>query len=101
MEYYFFAYPGAAHFTSDSPGSNVLDANDPFYPDRNSKAALDPQALAKFGAKHSHLFFIIGRVADTDVDVQAAQHWLDAHYHLIGQMVTKGVTVRLYSTGSG
>ena len=101
MEYYFFAYPGAAHFTPDSPGSNVLDANDPFYPNRNYKAALDPQALAKFGAKHPHLFFIIGRVSNTDPDVQAAQHWLDAHYHLIGQVVSKGVTVRLYSTGFG
>lgn len=102
MEYYFFAYPGAAHFTSDSPGSNVLDANDPFYPNRNYKAALDPQALATFGAQHPHLFFIIGRVPNinTDVDVQAAQHWLDTHYHLVGQFVTKGVTVRLYSTGS-
>jgi mannosyltransferase len=102
MEYYFFAYPGAAHFTSDSPGSNVLDANDPFYPNRNYKAALDPQALAKFGAKHAHLFFIIGRLTNTDdVGVQAAQHWLDAHYHLVGQVATKGVTVRLYSTGFG
>lgn len=99
MEYYFFAYPGAAHFTPDSPGSNVLDANVPYYPNRSYKAPLDPQALANFGAQHPHLFFIIGRITNTDADVQAAQHWLDAHYHLIGQTVTKGVTVRLYSTG--
>jgi hypothetical protein len=28
----------------------------------------------------------------------AAQQWLDSHYHLVDQIVTRTVTIRLYAT---
>ena len=63
---------------------------------------IDPTMLAAYGARHSRIFFIIGRLPDdmAVVRVQAAQRWLDSQYHFIAQIVTRTVTIRLYSTGT-
>jgi mannosyltransferase len=100
LEYYFDAYPGAAHFSADSPGANVLDANSPFHPGVNAQAAVDPTALARFGTRHPRLFFILARLssARTVAQAQAAQQWLATHYQELAQEVTQGVTIRLYRT---
>lgn len=100
MEYYLHAYPGPAHFTSDSPGAFSWANFGPVNPAVGSKAAVDPKALAAYGAKHPRIFFIVGRLAN-DADaarVQAAQNWLDTHYQFISQIVTRTVTIRLYAT---
>lgn len=96
MEYYLHAYPGAAHFTPDAPGAFSWELYDAPNPD----AALDPQALAAYAARHPHLFFITGRIPDDQsaAQVQATVQWLDHHYVLTGQIVTRTVTIRLYRT---
>lgn len=100
VEYYLTAYPTAAHFTSDSPGSFPWAQNDLTGNPGNVRAAVDPQALATFGTHHPRIFFIIGRLSgNTDVALaRAARQWLDTHYHFITQIVTKSVTIRLYGT---
>jgi uncharacterized membrane protein len=100
LQYYFKAYPGAAHFTADSPGSfswaNYDITNDP----GNVYEALNPTALSAFGMHHSRIFFILARIPDKASAAQAAvaQHWLDTHYHLLSIIVTSTVTIRLYLT---
>lgn len=100
VEYYLHAYPSAAHFTADSPGAYSWTNFGPVDPVAGYEAAVDPQALATYGAKHSRLFFIVGRVPDAPsaAKVMAAQQWLDTHYHLVDQIVTRTVTIRLYAT---
>jgi uncharacterized membrane protein len=100
VEYYLTAYPTAAHFTSDSPGSFPWAQNDLTGNPGNVRAAVDPQALATFGTHHPRIFFIIGRLSgNTDVALaKAARQWLDTHYNFITQIVTKSVTIRLYGT---
>ncbi|HEV2661446.1 MAG TPA: glycosyltransferase family 39 protein [Ktedonobacteraceae bacterium] len=100
VEYYLHAYPSAAHFTPDSPGAYSWTNFGPVDPVAGYEAAVDPQALAAYGAKHSRLFFIVGRVPDapSEAKVMAAQQWLDSHYHLVDQIVTRTVTIRLYAT---
>jgi uncharacterized membrane protein len=97
VQYYFDAYPSAAHFTADTPGAfswtNFAAAR--------ADAAVDPTVLAVYGAKHPRIMFIVGRLPDdrAAAKAQAAQQWLDSHYHLVGKLEKTTVTVRLYSTG--
>lgn len=102
VEYYLAAYPSAAHFTADSPGSFSWVNYDLTNHLGNGEPAVDPKALAVFGAHHPRIFYITGRISSgsTAAQAQSAQHWLDAHYHFIAQIVTHTVTVRLYTTGS-
>lgn len=100
VEYYLQAYPSAAHFTSDSPGAFSWTNFGPVNPEAGSGAAVDPTALAQYGAKHPRIFFIVGRLPDTAsaAKAKAAQQWLDSHYRYVDQIVTRTVTVRLYNT---
>jgi uncharacterized membrane protein len=102
VEYYLQAYPTAAHFTADSPGAFSWANFGPVNPNVGSGAAVDPTALAQYGAKHPRIFFIVGRVPDaaSAAKVQLAEQWLDSHYHYVDQVVTHTVTVRLYDTNS-
>jgi mannosyltransferase len=96
VQYYLDAYPGSAHFTADTPGPFSWQAFDSANPD----AAVDPSVLAAFGAKHPRIFFIVGRVRDdaATARAQAAQQWLDSHYHRVGQFEMRTVRVYLYET---
>jgi len=100
IEYYLTAYPSAAHFTADSPGSFPWVQYDLTNHQGNTQLAVDPKALADFGAHHPRIFFITGRLSTstTVAQAQAAQHWLDTHYRFITQIVTKSVVIRLYAT---
>ncbi len=102
VEYYLHAYPSAAHFTDDSPGAYSWNSFGPANPNAGYRAAVDTNALATFGAKHSHLFFIEGRVANETEAAKAktAEKWLDSHYHLLGRIVTPTVTISLYATNA-
>ena len=102
VEYYIHAYPSAAHFTDDSPGAYSWNTFGPGDPHTGYAAAVDTNALAAFGAEHSHLFFIKGRVAnDTEAaQATAAEQWLASHYHLLDRIVTSTVTISLYATNS-
>ena len=95
VEYYLTAYPSAAHFTADSPGSFPWVSYDLTNHLGNAEPAVDPKALAVFGAHHPRIFYITGRISSSSI---AAQHWLDTHYHFIAQIVTHTVTMRLYAT---
>ncbi len=96
VEYYLHAYPGAAHFTEDTPGNFSWTT----FSSRNPDAAVDPATLAAYSKKHPNVFFIVGRLPDdiSAAQAQYAQNWLDTHYHLLAQIVTPTVTVRLYAT---
>src|SRR5437764_6066100 len=96
IEYYLHAYPSTAYFTSDSPGAFSWATFSSARPD----AAVDPTMLASYGAKHPRIFFIVGRLSGNTAvaRAKAAQSWLDNHYHFISQIVTRTVTVRLYTT---
>lgn len=96
VEYYLQAYPGAAHFTNDSPGPFSWQTFESANPD----AAVDPAVLASFGAKHAHIIFIVGRIRDDAAAArfEAAQKWLDSHYHRADQFETHTVRVYLYDT---
>ncbi|MEO8953442.1 MAG: glycosyltransferase family 39 protein [Ktedonobacteraceae bacterium] len=100
IEYYLTAYPSAAHFTADSPGSFPWVQYDLTNHQGNTQLAVDPRALADFGAHHPRIFFITGRLSTSTTVAQAntAQHWLDTHYRFITQIVTKSVAIRLYAT---
>ena len=100
VEYYLTAYPSAAHFTADSPGSFPWVNYDLTNHLGNAEPAVDSRALAIFSSHHPRIFYITGRISSggTAAQAQAAQHWLDAHYHFIAQIVTHSVTIRLYAT---
>ncbi|HLQ27792.1 MAG TPA: glycosyltransferase family 39 protein [Ktedonobacteraceae bacterium] len=101
IEYYLTAYPSAAHFTPDSPGSFSWVNYDLTNHLGNADPAVDPQALAVFASHHPRIFFIVGRLSGNSqvTRVQTAQQWLDSHYHFLAQIVTRTVTIRLYATG--
>jgi hypothetical protein len=101
IEYYLTAYPSAAHFTADSPGSFPWVNYDLTNHPGNAEAAVNPLALATFATNHPRIFFIIGRISSQSKAARAhsAQQWLDSHYHFIDQIVTPTVTIRLYATG--
>jgi len=98
VEYYFHAYPTSAHFTDDSPGAFSWETYGPADASSGYEAAVNPQALAVYAAKHPRLFYIKGRVAnETEAGkVRAAVAWLDSHYHLVNKVVTPTVTIWLY-----
>jgi uncharacterized membrane protein len=102
VEYYLQAYPTAAHFTADAPGTFSWANFGPVNPQAGSGAAVDPTVLAQYGAAHPRIFFIVGRLPDATAAAKAkiAQQWLDSHYRLVGQIVTRTVSVRLYDTKS-
>jgi uncharacterized membrane protein len=102
VEYYLQAYPTAAHFTADAPGAFSWANFGPVNPQAGSGAAVDLTALAQYGARHPRIFFIVGRLPDAAAaaKVKIAQQWLDGHYRLVSQIVTRTVTVRLYATGA-
>jgi mannosyltransferase len=100
VEYYLHAYPSGAHFSADTPGGFSWTRFGPADPTAGPDAAVDHKTLAAYGAKHQRLFFIIGRVRDEDAAARAlvARQWLDNHYHRIGQIETRTVTIYLYDT---
>jgi 4-amino-4-deoxy-L-arabinose transferase-like glycosyltransferase len=100
VQYYLDAYPTAAHFTADAPGAFSWQQFGPASPASGPDAATNPTALSAFGAHHSRLFFIVGRLPDAAAAARAkaAQHWLDTHYHFVAQIITRTVTIRLYAT---
>lgn len=100
VEYYLHAYPTAAHFTGDSPGEFSWTNFGPANPRLGPESAVDPKALAAYAAKHPRIFYILGRIPNdaAAARAQAAQSWLNSHYHLIGRIVTPTVTVSLYTT---
>ena len=99
IEYYFQAYPSAAHFSADTPGAFSWRS----FGSANPDAAVDTHVLATYAANHPRLFFIVGRLPNpaTANRAQLARTWLDTHYHCIGQVVTRTVIIRLYTTGEG
>lgn len=104
IEYYLSRYQSDIHFDADSPGADAWGSNgySPINLQAGNEAAVDPTALAAYGAHHAHLFFIVARLsgADSVQKAQLAQQWLDSHYHFVGQIVTSGITIRLYATGT-
>jgi uncharacterized membrane protein len=103
IEYYLRAYPSGAQFPADSPGAFPWVVYDTTNRLGDFGAAVDLARLAAYGAKHPRLFFIAGRFANnTEAALaQAAQHWLDTHYHLITQSAKGAVAIRLYATNAG
>lgn len=100
--YYLWADSSAARFTPDSPGLPHVNLNTYGNPSANYMQALNTSALAVFASHHPQVFFIEGRLTDNaDVArVKAAQAWLDAHYHFVGQTSSGIVTIRLYDTSA-
>jgi len=103
IEYYLRAYPSGVQFPADSPGAFPWVDYDLTNHLGYFGAAVKPTFLAAYGAKHPRLFFIAGRFTThaEAVRAQAAQHWLDTHYHLITQSTQGTVTIRLYATNVG
>jgi mannosyltransferase len=102
VEYYLHAYPGAAHFTGDSPGEFSWTTFGPANPHSGPEAAVDPVALAAYASQHPHIFYITGRIPNDAAGARAtaAQHWLDTHSHLLDRIVTRTVTISLYATSA-
>jgi mannosyltransferase len=100
VQYYLDAYPSAAHFTPDAPGAFSWQNFGPANPANGTFAAVDPTALAVYAAQHPRFFYILGRYPDNTAaaKAQAAQDWLDSHYHLLGRIHTPTVTISLYAT---
>ncbi|GLV58650.1 hypothetical protein KDH_54800 [Dictyobacter sp. S3.2.2.5] len=100
VEYYLHAYPNGTHFSSDSPGLFSWEKFSNGEPQNDPALALQPAALSAFARQHPRFFLITGRIANQAdaMHVKNTQHWLDQHYHLVGQIVTHTVTVRLYSS---
>jgi 4-amino-4-deoxy-L-arabinose transferase-like glycosyltransferase len=101
IEYYLTAYPSAAHFTADSPGSFLWVNYDLTNQLGNAEPAVDPKFLSTFASNHPRLFFIVGRISSQSKAARAhsAQQWLDSHYRFIDQITSPTVTIRLYATG--
>ena len=100
VQYYLDAYPSAAHFDQNSPGAFSWQKYGPQNATEGYNAAINPAILALYGAQHPRLFFVTGRIP-TNADAAralVAQHWLDTHYHLLAQITTRTVNVRLYAT---
>jgi len=100
IEYYLRAYPDGISFPADAPGAFPWVNYDLTNQTGDTEAAVDPAALARYGAHHTHLFFIVGRLSGNDhvARARSAQSWLDSHYAFEDQIVTRTVTIRLYST---
>jgi hypothetical protein len=102
IEYYLTRYQSAAHFDADTPGAFSWANDGPLDGEAGYDAAVNPAALAAYGAHHPRLFFIVARLSGNSqvAKAHAAQQWLDTHYHFVGQIVTPAITIRLYATGS-
>jgi uncharacterized membrane protein len=101
IEYYMRAYPHGLTFPADSPGSFPWVNNDLTNRiEADLTQAVDPNALAVYGARHPRLFFVIARLSSNKSIARAARarRWLDSHYQLVDQIVTRTVTIRLYQT---
>jgi 4-amino-4-deoxy-L-arabinose transferase-like glycosyltransferase len=101
VEYYLHAYPSAAHFSSDSPGSFSWEKFGPADPAAGGyAAALDTHALSAYAATHQRIFFIVGRVPDDAgaARVKSTQQWLGTTYHFVDTISTRTVIIRLYTT---
>lgn len=101
VEYYLHAYPSAAHFSPNSPGSFSWEKFGPADPAAGGyAAALDTRALAAYAATHQRIFFIVGRVPDDAgaARVKSTQQWLDTTYHFVDTISTRTVIIRLYTT---
>ncbi len=101
VEYYLHAYPSAAHFSPNSPGSFSWEKFGPADPAAGGyAAALDTRALAAYAATHQRIFFIVGRVPDDAgaARVKSTQQWLDTTYHVVDTISTRTVIIRLYTT---
>ncbi|HEY7415038.1 MAG TPA: glycosyltransferase family 39 protein [Ktedonobacteraceae bacterium] len=99
VQYYLDAYPGTAHFTSDTPGAfswSTYSAPDP-------EAAIRPSDLVAFGRNHPRIFLIVGRVQNDAAAqrVTTALHWLNSHDHLVSQVNTRTVNIYLFDTKQG
>ncbi|HEX7735919.1 MAG TPA: glycosyltransferase family 39 protein [Ktedonobacteraceae bacterium] len=102
VQYYLTRYQSPATFDADSPGAFSWENDGPINPVAGNDAAVNPAALAVYGAHHPRLFFIAARLsgqADA-LKAQTAEKWLDSHYHLVAQIVTPAITIRLYATGA-
>ena len=100
VEYYLHTYASDnIHFTADSPGAFSWE-NDS---SANPSAAVDPGALARYGARHPRIFFIVGRLPDNNAVrlAKQAQDWLNRHYQFVDQVVSSTVSIRLYITNKG
>jgi uncharacterized membrane protein len=102
IEYYLQAYPhdGVA-FPADSPGSFPWVSYDLTNQIPTDPAlAINPPTLAAYGREHPRIFFVIARLPSQDsaARVVKARNWLDSHYGLVDQIVTRTVTIRLYQT---
>jgi mannosyltransferase len=100
VEYYLDAYPNGTHFTEDSPGAFSWQQYGPADPKAGFDAALDPTALSRYAQEHRRFFYIIGRVPTDEAaaHIKSTERWLGEHDHLLDQIVTTTVTVRLYAT---
>lgn len=89
---YLSAYPGAAHFDADSPGSYSWVKGYPI-----------PTTLANvevYAASHDRIFYIVATLGGTKSDgsIDAAiRQWLAANYTLSGEQASSGCIVLLYT----
>jgi uncharacterized membrane protein len=102
LEYYFYAYPGRAHFDTDSPGTFSYvqyDLQRPAYRP-NVEQALDKTAIQQYARQHPRLFYIVARLPDARklARVAAVISWLNRHCRLLESIKTSTVTVYLYRT---
>ncbi len=101
IEYYLHTYPTGFSFPTDSPGSfRWVDYDLTNQIKVDTGAALRPDVLTAYAARHTRFFFVTGRLDTNDktVRVQATQHWLDHHYLLQDELITSSVSIRLYQT---
>lgn len=96
MEYYFQTYPqNGTHFATDTPGATRFWTSAIL---ANADEAITPAIVSAYAAKYQRLFYITGRI---EKDAHGMWHWLDQHYHLIGEMdANPGISVRLYEVRS-
>ncbi len=89
---YLSAYPGAARFDADSPGSYSW-----------VKGYAIPPTVARvkaYAAHHDRIFYIVATLGGTKSDGAtdaAIRQWLSTHYILSGQTSASGVVVFLYT----
>ncbi len=84
----------------DSPGEFSWTNFGPANATLGPEAAVDPTALSAYASRHTHMFYIVGRIPNdaAAARAKAAQNWLDTHYHLLGRIVSPTVTISWYAT---
>jgi hypothetical protein len=89
---YLSAYPSAARFDADSPGSYSW-----------MKGYAIPPTVARVAAyatEHERIFYVVATLGGTKSDGAtdaAIRQWLSTHYTLSGQTSASGVVVFLYT----